>query len=231
MWFVGLEEAGCDSSTDLEHRLKIWKRSGMKSLLNCRQFHIALAKCYRKNREKSAAFRSRFEGEIEIQHTWARLICLYLACHSEPIGTPELKEFQSKRLDELLLIEFMPLPVRSTSGWIYEDINISDSSLKATLKSRALYRKTFASMRVNLLKEQIKRHKPRFVISYGKSSLPALLGIQLTPVLSIPDAYIGKILATTFLTLPHPAARASTSSYSYWAGVGQYLHQLSSAHK
>lgn len=212
IWFVGMEEGGCPSLREFEHRLNSWLKSGRKELIDARSHHEAI-------------YLGRwFNPKAPLQKTWEKLIRIYLTLQGRPADKESVRRFQIEDFGKLdsgfTSLELFSLPSVSLNSWIYSDLpNLP------FLVNRQVYQYYLYPKRAELLRNRIKRHTPSHVIIYGTSYLPEWEGIVMKKFAesALKDAYETRVGNTLVLVIPHPVARGIPQSY--WTDVGNYLQR------
>ena len=189
-WFIGLEEGGASSVSDLKGRIDVWRALGEHEVEDLSAFHQAMGSG------------SWFGATPKRQATWARLIQILLAAEGRPSSSEDILQYQSTRLGrsngESLLAELMPLPAKNLNTWYASELNLPE------LRSRSDYRKAIAPGRIAHLKEKIVQHQPHAVIFYGaRRGWPQLLDIDFEPGNACDRGRLGP---TRLLAMKHPAA-------------------------
>lgn len=157
IWFVGIEENGGYSKEEVQKRIDSWLR--FKSpLIDNKEHHLNL------NDEGI----TKLFTEGKRQPTWWKLIRLKLNYDDIKVSNEKIQEIQKHEWGQLnsksLIIEMFPLPSPSIKHWKY---NNPEWSNLESLESREKYFNTFAEKRVDFIKNQIKKHKPKAVIFYA----------------------------------------------------------------
>lgn len=146
VWFIGMEEAGAGHDA-----LRI--RSGFQPVEDCAEAHRKLG------------IMKHHWGPRTIQRTWRGMCHVMLTLDGVPPTRETIRVYQAEKLGRregtTLLAELMPLPRPLASGWEYAGIlpqfRDADHYLRAVLP-----------LRISLLRETIQRHKPAFIVCYGK---------------------------------------------------------------
>jgi len=212
VWFVGLEEAGSGTSTELQTRLAAWDEHGQRELENAPTFYTACGQ-------------HRWHGpNATLQPTWRQLLRLLLSARGEPVGEAALLEQQQLTFGassgDVCLTELSPLPAPSHRQWPYAD----NLNLPEWVHSREQFMKTVSAGRIAALREKIVTHHPRAVVFYfwkPRHSAEAVAGGQFRSI--IPEQLLGfERNGTAYFITGHPAGRYPDP---YFAGLGQYLNQ------
>ncbi len=111
-------------------------------------------------------------------------------------------------------LELLPLPSPSLAHWIY-----SQHSRLPFLASRSSYEDYCIKERINHIKSQIEKYKPKAVIFYGKSYECYWRKITSVEFLPTPEGLlIGRNSHTLFVIAKHPTAFGVTNEYFHNIG-------------
>jgi hypothetical protein len=207
LWFIGMEEGGGGSRELLEKRMAIWGELGGTPTMDVKSFH-----------EKLGDGADLFSQRPRLQRTWNKLIEAYFAARGLPSHREARREFQAKRLGrsnaDHCLLELMPLPSPTSSG---RHIDRHDTGIP-WLESRPLYVARWRSHREGLIKDLIRKHKPRAVVMYGASHLRSWHTISGHCLSQLVDSSVhhGQHRGVSFFALPHPRR----STLDQWRKVG-----------
>jgi hypothetical protein len=193
IWFVGMEEGGGDSTTEIEKRLAAWDRTD--ELADIRRYHAAIGAP------------QWFSDRPKIQNTWGKLIRVALAAREQSTQTESVRRYQRDQLardpGSEALIELLPLPSPSTKDWLYQSFGIPP------IASRELYRDTAMPSRIAAIRERIDKHQPETVIFYGVGYKRQWEAIIRTRFRSIAGQRFEASTdgPTVFVLAPHPVAK------------------------
>ena len=204
-WFIGMEEGGeNDIQQFYENYVEKWDRNKTSDISN--------------GINKDAELKYFSEG-AKIQRTWGRLIRIILSIENVYIDREVIRNYQINKLgrnnENNLLLELLPLPNKSTSHWIFGDLDIP------FLKTRHSYLQFYLPKRKECIKKLILEQKPKVVIFYSTtqqyiSVWKEIIGLdcQITD-----DGYfVGKINDIIFSICKHPNARGITNNYFHQLG-------------
>jgi hypothetical protein len=205
-WFVGMEEEGGNSFTEVDKRLSTWARRGKRELEDVAAYHAEIG------------ITRYFAGKPKLQRTWSNLIRIFL-CHVGQGPTPEqVLEYQRTSLGRLngdtCLVELLPLPSPSTGHWLY-----AQHSHLSYLADRREYQQSCLALRIAHLRQRINEQKPKAVVFYGLSyrkHWQAIAGVdfQLQPN----GISVGRNGSSLFVMTKHPVARGVTNEYFHQVG-------------
>ncbi|MFP4296953.1 MAG: hypothetical protein ACLFT0_03735 [Spirulinaceae cyanobacterium] len=211
-WFVGMEEGGGDSFTDINHRLNVWNERGKQELEDLAMYHQRLgAGCF-------------FNDKPKLQRTWHKLIRIYLSAKGEDVSTTRVREFQKSTLgrkeSDIALLELLPLPSPSTKHWFY-----AQHSELSHLAARDIYHNYYALKRATHIKQRVKHHKPKVVVFYGKGYKEWWQAIADNELHEEKELGIlkGRSRFTLFIVTKHPVAMGVTNNY--FQEIGQAIAQ------
>ena len=191
-WFIG-PEPGQErgENGDLTRRLRAWEALGRQQLCDCAQFHTDIE-------------RQRWHREGKLQPTWRRLILVLMVFLGKPGDREDVRAYQRTRWGSLggetCVIELLGLAANNLS--VERD------------------RRSFVPDRIQLIRDKIRIHQPRFVLMYGigrKTKWEEIAGCPLTP---------GEVLVRDGIALvmvAHPVSRGVTDDY--WRAVGINLRK------
>lgn len=202
-WFIGMEEGGGDTFTEVSNRLSVWNKRGRHKVEDIADYHIDLG------------IPHWFNGNARLQPTWAKLIRVLLSTEGQPPAKEEVRDYQrrwwARRTGKVCLLELLPLPSPSTRQWPYGEI-----SELPELADRTRYREHWSERRLQALRRRIATHQPRVVMSY-REYWSAIAGADPRPVLA-GETYVHHTADRLFMALKHPAARGVTNAYFHEAG-------------
>ena len=216
IWFVGIEEAGGRTESEVERRLSLWNQRGSKELEDAPVFY-----------PKSG--NDRWHGnKAELQATWKQLIRLLLLARNERDDKATMLANQREQLGSLAgdtcLAELLPLPSPDTETWNYRDW-----SDLPHLVSRQKYITRMLRPRADALQKKCAAIRPKVVIFYG---LELAGGTSLLPSWSrIAGGWFDQAIAeekillsrrnahTVFFVTRHPV----NESDDYFSRIGKFL--------
>ena len=189
-WFIGQEEGGASSVTELTRRVDLWSARGRCEVDDLHAFLQGLK------------FTKWIDAPPKRQVTWARLVQILLTAEGRPCAKEDMLRYQAEELGrshgETLIAELMPLPARNLRTWYGNELNLPE------LRSRREYMTAVRPHRIAHLKEKISEYQPEIVIFYGaRRWWPGLLGIEFEHDMSCDYSRLGR---TRLLTMKHPAA-------------------------
>ena len=212
-WFVGMEEGGGGSLSEIQNRLQVWKEHQQLELEDLFLFHSGMK------------VDEYFWQDPKLQKTWTQLIRVMLIYHGKEAELKECKDYQRDKLarhgSDHCLLELFPLPSPSSSHWLYGDYSDIEE-----FSTREHYKKSCVEFRINHLKGQINKYQPKYVIFYGSSYIEyweQVAGIKFSPSEN-GSFYYSNDKATKFLVIKHPAARGVSNNY--YLEIGEYLKDI-----
>ncbi len=214
-WFVGMEEGGIESVTEMHSRLHVWQQRGRKSLEDLIDYHRAI---------DNTIGITRFLDGGEIQKTWGNLIRIVLSAQGNSANSTDVHQYQINQLGRQngndCLIELLPLPNHSTQQWLYKNCSNHDF-----LVNRSRYSKHIAPLRANYIRQKIQEYQPKAVIFYSKNKWYVEWWQQIAGM-TFTNNYpaIETIGKTMFMIIPHPSQGIS-HAYLYEAGqkIGTHI--------
>lgn len=155
VWYIGMEEGGGQSLTEMQQRLNTWDRRGRQKLEDLAHFHIEFGD------------ESRFVENAGVQATWRKIIRAILASTGVEPTDNNIRDFQINKLGrkggDVALLELLPLLKPSRTDFPYNDW--SDLPELRTMES---YEAAVLPTRITAFRSLITTYKPRAVIFYGK---------------------------------------------------------------
>ncbi len=216
LWFIGMEEGGCGTLDEVERRLRNWETRGCMDLEDCCEYHIAMG------------VEHFFGPKGRLQHTWGKLVRIFLSYVDRPCDTDSVRRFQAQyfgsRSCGFASLEFLPLPSPSISDWIYSEIKGVPY-----LASREKYKEEVVPRRGKELCRRIAFHKPKCVVIYGisyRNEWENILGKKFDRS-DITDIMEAQFEESRIVLVAHPVSRGRTRLY--WSGIGQYLKTTNKA--
>ena len=215
VWFVGIEEAGGKTESEIRQRLDVWVSRGSRELEDATAFY-------------PESGNSRWHGsDATAQPTWKQLIRMLLLAQGKATTPNAILDYQRNLLGkfggETCLVELFPLPAPSLQDWLY-----APWSRLPWLESRIAYEKEVLSGRINLLRQRIDRFQPSVVVFYGDGQLrhwQRIIGAG-TYRRPIPGKLIGHQRdGLQFFVTKHPACPGFLPSVDdCFDEVGRFLH-------
>jgi hypothetical protein len=201
-WFIGLEEGGVNGEGEFADRLRAWSGSGSYPLVDLRDFHVAIRKL------------RFFSGGIPLQPTWRPLMRVLFVAEGRDITTKALRFYQANRLgrfdEETTLLELSPLPAKGTEERWFRDHELLGKIELEALKHR----------RRDQLKELIKHHKPRAVVTYGDmTSWQESLSLGETSWAFRAGRYESSVIVAS-----HPPGKNAPTN-AHWDQIGKYIRE------
>ena len=209
IWFIGMEEGGGNSLTEINNRLAAWDNCGKSEILDLCKFHQMIG------------INTYFRDPVKLQITWNKIIRIILSIEGKTnIHLDEIKKYQKEKLGRIngdnCLLELMPLPSPNFSAWIYSSI----SSIPY-LSNRQVFFNKVLDFRINRLYALIKEHKPRFVIFYGITYMAywkRISGIK-QKIKGVDSISLAKNQNTVFSFIHHPCAHGLRNEYFHTVGA------------
>lgn len=205
-WFIGMEEGGGNSFSEVTKRLEMWAIRGKREIDDVAEYLTAIGITHLHN------------DRPELQSTWAGLIRILLSSEGWTPTTEQVRDYQRTSLGRLIgntyLAELFPLPSPSLGHWLY-----AEHSTLPYLVNRKTYRQTCVAFRSAHFQKQISEHKPAVVVFYGLSYRKywqAIAGVDLLHETS--GVYAGRNDATLFILARHPADRRAANEYFHQTG-------------
>jgi len=153
-WFIGMEEEGGHTCTEIGRRLQRWDQRGRMIVEDIADFHAAFGE-------------RRWFSWRELQPTWSKLISLLLSATGWPNEDGDQRRYQVDKLGRsdgaTCLLEFMPLPSPTARHWLY-----STWSAHPSLRSRETCLQALKRPRAAGLTQLLGLHCPRVVVMYGQ---------------------------------------------------------------
>jgi hypothetical protein len=205
-WFIGMEEGGGNSFSEINNRLTTWENRGKKELEDVADYH------------KDIGATDWFNDNPRLQPTWNKLIRILLSSSGELRTTEQVREYQKNLLGRLIgdtcLLELLPLPSPSIGQWLY-----AKYSQLPYLRDRETYKQECLTSRIAHLQNQINHFQPKVVIFYGLSYQDYWKKIARIDFHQNSDKiYAGRNESTLFVMTKHPAAIGVTSDYFHQVG-------------
>jgi hypothetical protein len=215
LWFIGMEEGGGTSESEISSRLTKWSERGRKELEDLVSYSAELG------------ITQWFGPAARLQPTWRSLARVLLGYEGIDETRKSLIQAQCARLGSehggAALLELLPLPSPGIRDWHYG--GMTDLSL---LHDRATYTTQLLPLRAERLNERIRARQPRVVVCYGLAYRQAWERVAGTPLSGnaddVPMARVGRSLV---VVMRHPAARGASSAY--FQQVGKTLARMTGA--
>jgi len=210
LWFIGMEEGGCDSLNEFNRRVEVWIQQGRKELEDARSYHEAIG------------VDTWFRNGARLQQTWGKLIRVYLSLHQQPTDRESVRRFQMECFGNqergFTLLELFPLPSVDAKRWFYSSITELPE-----LASRDKYTSVMYPKRADEFRRRIRLHQPKQVVCYGLTYRSKWEGLveQTLEQSALEDVLETKVSNTLVLVMPHPVSHGRTQAY--WSEVGKYL--------
>lgn len=205
-WFIGMEEGGGNSFSEINKRLNAWRRRGRRALEDVAQYHAEIE------------LTDWFNDKPKLQPTWNKLIRILLSSNGQLPTTEQVREYQKISLGrsngDTCLVELLPLPSPSTEVWLY-----AQYSYLPYLNTREKYKQRCLPLRIKHLQTQITQYKPKAVVFYGLSYYKywqMIAGIDLWQ--KTDKIYTGYNRTTFFMMTKHPATQGVTNEYFHQVG-------------
>lgn len=206
-WFIGMEEGGGNSFSEINTRLAVWANRGRNELEDLAEYH------------KDIGLMDWFNEKPKLQSTWNKLIRILLSSSGKMPTTEQVREYQKTLLGRLIgntcLLELLPLPSPSIGQWLY-----SKYSQLPHLKDRETYRQECVASRITHLQDRINQYQPKVVIFYSLSYQEywkKIAGVDFL-LQSSDKIHVGRNKLTLFVITKHPAAQGVTSAYFHQVG-------------
>ena len=206
-WFVGMEEGGGNTITDIARRLEAWNTRGRKELEDVAGFHRAICLGH------------LFDDHPKLQPTWNKLIRIVLTAGGQTCDTERIRAYQKTSLGKIggdtCLLELLPLPSPNTNTWLYR----GNSSIPY-LADRDAYRDQVTPLRVAHLKDRLARYQPKAVVFYGlhyQAYWEQIVG-ALNWVSTLQGVAYQLRNQTLYIQAKHPAAKGVTNEYFHQIG-------------
>jgi hypothetical protein len=205
-WFIGMEEGGGNSFSEINTRLTTWANRGKSELDDLAEYH------------NDIGVMDWFNDKPKLQPTWNKLIRILLSSSGKLPTTEQVREYQKTLLGRLFgdtcLLELLPLPSPSIGQWLY-----AQYSQLPYLKDRATYRQECIESRIEHLQGRINQYQPKVVIFYSLSYQEYWKKITRVDFCQNSDKiYFGRNESTLFVMTKHPAAQGVTSEYFHQVG-------------
>jgi hypothetical protein len=206
-WFIGMEEGGGNSFSEINNRLSAWANRGRNELEGLAEYH------------KDIGLMDWFNEKPRLQSTWNKLIRILLSSSGKIPTTEQVREYQKTLLGRLIgdtcLLELLPLPSPSIGQWLY-----AQYSQLPHLRDRETYRQECIASRIIHLQDRINQYQPKVVIFYSLSYQEywkKIAGVDF--LLQGSDKILtGRNESTLFVMTKHPAAQGVTSEYFHQVG-------------
>jgi hypothetical protein len=205
-WFIGMEEGGGSSFSDISTRLNAWSNRDKKELEDLKEYHDCIG------------VKNLFNDKPQLQPTWNKLIRILLSSREGIPTTEQVRAYQKNKLGRLsgetCLLELLPLPSPSIGQWIY-----AQHSKLPHLIDRESYEQNCITSRIAHLQTRIREYRPKVVIFYSLSYQEywkKIAGMDFQP--NSDGIHIGYSESTLFVIIKHPAARGIKNEYFHQVG-------------
>jgi len=205
-WFVGMEEGGGNTYSEVTKRLEVWNGRRRKELEDVAEYHRAM--------DMSCLFDDR----PKLQSTWKQLIRIALTAKGQTCNVETIRDYQMNKLGtkdgENCLLELLPLPSPNIVTWLY-----GEHSALPYLVDRETYQRYIMSSRIAHLQERMRHHQPKAVIFYG---LKYLANWEKISGVKFQEKSEGIAFQsneqTLFIVVKHPVSRGVTNEYFQQTG-------------
>ena len=206
LWFVGMEEGGGNSFSEIENRLNAWTHRGKNELEDLAQYHAEIG------------MTDWFNDKPKLQSSWNKLIRILLSSKGQSPTTEEVREYQKillgKSSGDNCLVNLLPLPSPSIERWLY-----AEHSQLHYLSDRLKYKKWCLKSRIEHLRNRINQYKPKVVVFYSLGYYKywqEIIGIDLLQ--EADNIHTGYNETTFFVITKHPATKGVTNEYFHQVG-------------
>ena len=205
-WFIGMEEGGGNSFSEIDNRLNAWTLRGKHELEDLAQYHADIG------------LTDWFNDNPKLQSSWNKLIRILLSSKGQLPTTEEVRESQKMLLGKTsgdnCLLNILPLPSPSIERRLY-----TQYSQLPYLSNRLKYRKWCLKLRIEHLQNRINEYKPKVVVFYSLGYYKYWLEIAGINLLQgVDNIHTGYNEITFFVVTKHPAAKGVTNEYFYQVG-------------
>lgn len=177
VWFVGYEESGGDIPEEVADKLNYFLAThgsvNGPTLCDLRDVYQRIA--FQIDGPRADKFVNRYDyrfGPHAVLHgVWKNLISFTHGFQNRKL--PDLLSYQKESFGngEEAWVQLYPLPGSHNHAWYY---NWLDLPGHAFLKSRTLYEEHVYESRINIILQQIIKHKPEVVLMYGMKDIRGL---------------------------------------------------------
>ncbi|MCC5985271.1 MAG: hypothetical protein JJU42_12995 [Rhodobacteraceae bacterium] len=210
LWFIGMEEGGGKSASDVARRIRTWQERGRAPLEDVAKYHDAI-------------LRDGFKS-IRRQNTWSALSRIHLSyVSSETTGNATRNHWQKQlgRWGSLTcMMELNPLPSPGITAWNYPSFTEIPF-----LASRVAYNARYRNNRISAIREMVARHSPQAIVFYGRKYEPFwsdIAGVTFDEGQIHSQAVKGDV---TFVSMHHPNARIKGKTSKYLEEIGAFLRR------
>lgn len=217
IWFIGMEPGAPRDKKKIKRFFDVWKDRGEPEIDDVKKSHLDIGIKH---------YTELFNYNPKYQRTWGGLIkILFYADGENHFSTEDIKKYQSSKLGQTnsdhCLIELLPLPSPGTKIWPYSKTGIKE------LKDRKVYKSTYLPLRIELIKERIKKYKPKVIVFYSLSYIKHwqnLLGKDFMLYKKIDNQKIMRAEENSilYLVIAQPSQGVSNK---YLAKVGELVKQ------
>jgi len=212
-WFVGMEEGGKATYTDIVKQLEIWDKWGRKELIDVIEYAHEIG------------FTQWYGDRPRLQSTWRNLIRVFLIAEGKPTDNETMRQYQKNswgtKGGDICLMELMPLPSPDATSWLYDKI-----SKVPYLTSRKTYEKYVVGSRIAHIQDRIMRYQPKAIVCYGSKHdkyWKKIAGIESWKKSSEGVRY-WKNNSTLFISTKHP----TRSTNEHFHNIGKLIVKLKS---
>jgi hypothetical protein len=192
-WFVGPEAGmGKDGKDSLAARSASWKHLGCASVVDCAAHHHGFG------------FTKWHQHHPPTQATWRQLIRLLLSYKGQPTDTETIREYQRDKWGT------------STGETCFIELSALASPNMRTPQDRT----TFLSRRIERIRQEALKHRPKFVVMYGLGQCEEWERIAGARFDSNGLCRMEKTVAAI---APHPVTRGLGNEY--WTKLGRLLRK------
>lgn len=201
LWFIGIEEGGGRTVTEILSRLAAWNARNRRPVEDVAEFHVACGMSH------------LFSPGAQLQPTWKGLIRTVFATNDLQPDVEQMRQYQIStfaRADGgLACLELLPLPSPSVTTWNYgaeQGLPPEPWTDLPYLQRRSDYMTHILETRVKWFRQAIKEKSPRAVLFYGESYRrywAALCGLEFPRG----NYSLRREGVTQYMLLPHPCFR------------------------
>lgn len=245
-WFVGMEEGGGSEYNLVNNKIDAFSLNNEdhSRLVDNYDFQVhKVGAPY--NNEALQFLGPRPDGrKVQLQSYWSKMIRVLLGFNAMEIDNESIREFQRMHWGRIhdnefslkhAIVEMMPLPSPGTGDWNYLDWTSHFTGTSCpVLRSRREYYSLLREDRVDLLKNKIAEHNPKFVLfnGFGHSELYDEITDNIAWEVKYFDgfrAYIGQRADTLFVKTYQPNARPKINGVTrgitnqYWDELISFL--------
>ena len=116
-WFIGMEEGGGNSESEIQKRFDVWKKRGCFELEDVKEYHCALG----------MGMDRYFNDNSILEKAWDKIIIILLGIEGRTPSVENRKKYQKgvlgRKNGDSCLIELLPLPSPGIGKWLYNSIS------------------------------------------------------------------------------------------------------------